>query len=427
MRLDQLDESEKERIDKIFDQLREKDASGLDHLFRSERVHNESFDEKVVLPSFNLNKVLSNILFSQSLYVCICPECIRADNFSQFKELVSRGLIVPIFQAPYDLYPEELISFSWKYDHVSWQEYQAFRYINMPAGAAAHICSCCSKKMFDAMFESVNEKRNKQSYLNSIYAIEANAYPLLKFDRILIESAKSACSKNKLSQVKRLSALSWAVNEIKTSIAFNSPLTIDPADIEQIPSDLSAELDNAKHEVFRFRSEAANSLGFVFSPQIPIGTYAELAQQYRPAISSLVSDIVGDTNPLNVSALSKNLMGLNSEIIKIKNSKRYAFYKASISFMNRNSNLINAAAIGTLLSPISSWLGCTAAVGSIVRNHYKKPTENHDTSRLSKAIIRDTQPYVDKLLELYFQSKSPAVRIMSIQEKLSEAEKSRAA
>lgn len=432
MRLDQMDASEKDRIDGIYKRLSDKDLDCLDSLFRSDRVHNEAWEEKVVLPSFSMENIFSTLPFTPSLYACICPACITESNFDAFSEFVSRGLLIPVFQAPYNLYPDEVISFSSKYDHISVYEYQAFRYFNMPSEAAMNLCSCCSAKMFDNMFASINSKRNRDAYLRSIDVIQGNAYPFLKFDRFLIESAQSACANNKLSQVKRLSNLSWAVNNIKTSIAFNSPLMIDPADINHIPSEICNKVDTAKSLMHELRSETAKSLGLLFSPQIPIGAYAELMQDYRPLICNLVRDVTSNIENPSYENLFRSVANLNREVVSIKNSTRYAFYKASLSFAANNANLITAAALGTILSPLSSWLGCGAAGALTIKhlknkNFSKKPSHDPATDRLKKAIVRDAQPYTDSLLNFYFRSNTQAIRIISIQEKISDAERAYAA
>ena len=90
----ELDRLQKERVNMFLKSFRSKGLA-IEEIFTSEKVVATVKKEKILLPSYNLAKILSFLPFTPTIYVSICPKC-PVNDLNIFRPLVERGAIVPI-------------------------------------------------------------------------------------------------------------------------------------------------------------------------------------------------------------------------------------------------------------------------------------------------------------------------------------------
>jgi hypothetical protein len=81
-------------------------ADKFANLFKSERVVETFDEEKCFVSSYDERTALGLAAFAPVQYTMFCPGCVTTKNISNFRALVTHGLVVPILRANYSAYPE---------------------------------------------------------------------------------------------------------------------------------------------------------------------------------------------------------------------------------------------------------------------------------------------------------------------------------
>jgi hypothetical protein len=120
----------------------------------------------------------------------------------------------------------------------------------------------------------------------------------------------------------------------------------------------------------------------------------------------------------DVERLFGNVSAINSEIERIKGSRRYAVLEACVGFYKSNNFLVGGALLAASLGLAGSLLGC-AAVGSAVGAKLAKKKglipENEALGRVKRMVARDVQPIANRLLKSYLGASTPAINVLSLQ------------
>jgi hypothetical protein len=145
-----------ERVDELISSQDENAA--LDDLFISDRVKETIWEEKIFLPSLNLDEIVALAPFSENIYVLICPVCATSIDFDKLKILIEKRVILPVLSARYDRYAEPQVDFIYTHDHLSVYEYNVFRQsqiISESNGKA--VCPHCAGKRAKGVERLLNE------------------------------------------------------------------------------------------------------------------------------------------------------------------------------------------------------------------------------------------------------------------------------
>jgi hypothetical protein len=368
--------------------------------------------------------------FSPIVYVTVCPLCVSENEVADFRKLVSSGIIVPFLIGRYDSYSDQVRDAIVGHDHVSMYEYDAYRFYSILHSSDGGVCSHCAGLRFGKMRSSVRRIKAAPLYDSHIERLGNNIYPYVFPDFSIIDSAAKACRDRDYEGLSHLVNLSEGIHELRNAQAFNSAVTVAEADVSQFPEGLNTQTDQALQMAAKIRAMTAQGLGLKFPAGISIDRYIELAKDYQPEITKVIDGMDSETaaDHVRIEILSKKMASLNREIERIQSLTRYAFLEASVAFVKQHKALIATALIASALGIAGSLVGCASTIAggtgiSVAKKKgwIKETKDNEAANRMGRMIIRDVQPYLDKLIALYTGATLPAVKILSLRKRLEES------
>ena len=277
-------------------------------------------------------------------------------------------------------------------------------------------------RLLDEIQTSIEKRRDGKKYFALVTRIKSNMHPMIDADFELLESASRACKDKKIVDLENLKRLSDAVYELRSAQAFNAAMVVRRSELDELPSQTRAEVDEARNASADLRAMVAKGLGIRIPVDIDTDRYIELVKDYQPRISNVISSIVpSDANDEGLAELLKNVSAINREIERVKNLRRYAVLEACVGFYKSNSFLVGGALLAASLGLAGSLLGC-ATVGSAVGAKLAKKkgliVENPALSRVKRIIARDVQPVTTRLLRSYLGGTTPAINVLSLQRRI---------
>jgi hypothetical protein len=172
----------------------------------------------------------------------------------------------------------------------------------------------------------------------------------------------------------------------------------------------------------------ASGLGLMIPTNMPLELYLDIAEDVRPRITSVVSDIVKDTDEGRMEAMSKiqtHIMSINNEVSRLHSNRRYMLLQAARDIYGRNTALINSALISGALGLAGGMVGCAGGIavstlGTIAAK--KKWVQGGEpTRRFARKIGMDFQPLIDRVISLYADSPLSAVAVSSTRRTIEKA------
>jgi hypothetical protein len=361
-----LDKLHRERMNAVMKAWGGKeDPIAPENVFLSERVVKTLASDKVLVPSYDKQRILASIPFTPAAYVLVCPACIKRDEFEDFQKLVRSGLVIPILLSQYSTYPDKLVEFLQGVDYISSYEYYGYRFarINENSGKGI-ICQHCAGKMIKTMVGAVKGRNAARDFRSGMGRIAMQLDPLVFPDYTLLEECGAACRNKDLNHLDQLIKLANTVHNVRDAQTFGAPITVDDDALTAIPPNLCDESDEAQRLLADMRKFALDGLGLTFPADIPLDRYIELAKDYQPAISRLI-EFTGIKKSAPIVEVSKRILALNAEIERIQGLKRYMVLEASMSMVRQNRGLAFTTVLaGALGLAGHGWLGC----GSILAN-----------------------------------------------------------
>jgi hypothetical protein len=405
-----------------------------EELFVSEYVDETVDSPKTYLHSFDKDKILAVLPYHDIVYVSICPKCIKVDEFSLFKTLVQRKAITPILTAPYKSYDDNISEYVYAHDHMNTYEFSAFKYLSLMEDAEGGVCRHCIQKWKTETSQLLNKSAKLKEYRRSTSRLAHNLYPYISPDYEILEEFKAALKSRDIVKINILSEMSEAINSIRTSQAFNSPINISSLDLSSLPKGFATESDRAISISNNLNMDVANGLGLKIPSDIEIEAYLDIVENFRPLIMKQVESVIkdGDGETLrDPSKIQREIMNINSEIDRVSKSRRYMILEACSDFYGKNSALVNATLLAGAFGMAGSLAGCvggpaaSGAVGAFtsglatVAKRKKWVVGGGSIDRLSNKISADLQPFLSKIASLYVGSTPPVVNVMSLRTQIS--------
>lgn len=420
-----LDKVHEKRLAAVVKRWEKNDDIDINDIFVSELVIDSLDNEKTLVESFDLPKILALLPFTQIVYVEICPHCINESNYESFRVLATSRVIVPILNAPYRFYPNQVQDMLHGHDHVSWHEYMLYKDTILPHLADGGLCGHCVRKREDELKAIVKGKRNAPKYRELLDRLIYNITPFVPPDYDLLDDMGVAFSNLDIERVVQLRDMSEAISSFRSAQAFNAALTINEKDISNVPPGTTNENDEARQLTLQLRELVSEGLGLRIPTDIDIELYVELLKDFRPQIISVTNDVINSSKE-EKDLLMKKLLGtissINAETERIKGLKRYMLYEAGVEFVGKNKTFVASVFVASAMGFAVSFAGCvgTIVVGTavnIAKNKGKLKT-GKSIGRLGTKIHRDLQPNIDKLISRYVGTEVPAMRVLSIRRAL---------
>ncbi|MGL3208245.1 hypothetical protein [Bradyrhizobium sp. BR 1433] len=360
--------------------------------------------------------------FTKNVYVAICPACIKSEPISNLKSFLDRNAIIPVLNSRYKNFPPAVVDLVRQKDHVSFQEYDIFRWFSVMSLTHRGLCSHCvdvrQKAIVEALKESAGSKL-KSGARQAFYNLRPYIYP----DYQMLDQLELACRKASSRKINELVRLSYGVHQIRTAQAFFAPITFSNSILSKIPGEISGPND----ETADVKSEAVRALGLTIPDGESLDASIEVLMDYQPQVSKIVSGLLSDSggseDSISIELLTRNIQAINTEIDRVQNLRRFIAFEAAIDFFKSNRALVVGGLAAAATGAVGGLIGCAASiVGATAASVAKKKgliREAPAARRLGKVLARDTQPYLDKLISLYTGGELPAVNVLSIRRKLS--------
>jgi hypothetical protein len=198
---------------------------------------------------------------------------------------------------------------------------------------------------------------------------------------------------------------------------------LDETTLSHLPENVTADIDYALVNTGKLREAAAEGLKISIPTNVPLEAYIELVKDSQPRISEVI-DLTLSKAPAEASLLdvSKNVSSINLEIEKLRSTRRYAVFDASMAFYRNNNSLINAALLAGAFGMAGSLFGtCATALGAAGKNIAKKKgwlKDNPSANRLGRMIAQDLQPYTDRMMQVFLGGNAPAVNVLSLRRRI---------
>jgi hypothetical protein len=329
----------------------------IDNIFLSERVSESINEPKIFLYSYDIQKILSYLPLAKNIYVSVCPKCVSRERLNTFKPLVERGAIVPALTSPYSVYPGAVQRIVASHDHMSCFEFDAYRSVVLRNSVDRMICSHCAGMRRDEILKIMKKSKVLLSNEDDIGRVMHNLFPFIYPDFELLDALQSAAKRESKIRIEELVRLSYVINSIRSSEAFNAQIVMDESDIRKIPKGFAKATDEALRLSVPVNKQVSDGLGLTIPTDIPIERYIELARDFQPRISTIIGNILGDDRKsdelTNTTALNKEIMKINMEIERVKGLKRHLLLESAVSFYSSNRALVSTAFIAGSLGRTS--------------------------------------------------------------------------
>jgi hypothetical protein len=358
------DDIQKERVSAFMKSF-QSNNSKIEEVFLSERVYQTIKEEKLLLPSYEVTKILSFLPLKMNIYVSICPQCVDDSRLKSFQTLVERGAIIPALTSAYSFYPPAVQNIIMSHDHISSFEFEAYKFATLMEDVDRAVCSHCARLKRDQIAKTMSQSKLLRPIMSDLDQVMGNIYPFIYPDFELISVLEKITKRGNKVQFRKLMGISYVINKVRSAEAFNAQIVIDESDIEGIPEGFRKSTDKALQVRAHLNKAISDGLGLTIPVDIGLEKYIELARDFQPQIAKIVGNVVKNSNAVNrtsaASAMHKEIMKINGEIERIKGLKRHMLLESAAEFYSNNRALASTAFIagGLGLGPdrLLGWSG----------------------------------------------------------------------
>ncbi len=422
-----IDKIQEKRVDKLWKSWQDNGNLEISDVFLSDQILDLVVEQKIVFESFNVDQILSVIPFTNTVFVLICPACVDSDNFEVFGGLVRGGLIVPVLQAPYRYYPQEVVQTVSTKPHMSIYEFEIFRTAILHSRSEAVVCSHCVKEREVQLDRLIRGKRNAPQFRDHLEMVVRNIRPFVNPDFEILDELEESFNSRSLDRSQQIVDTSFGIQTIRNAQALNAPLLLTDEKLDQFNRYELEELEELRRVGLELRELISHGLGLKVPTTMPIGDYVELVRDIRPHMLSITQKMLesGQSSKTEISLrdVFNGIEAVNREVERILRSKRYLFMEAAVSVVSNNKELLSSALVAAALGLGGSLLGCAgSAVGGVGAHVLRKKGKLQGSvaiRRLAQAIHRDLQPTLRKVVAAYVGATEIPLQVIAVRDKIS--------
>jgi hypothetical protein len=374
--------------------------------------------DKVLLPRFNREEILSTLPFAPTLFVSICPKCITGSNIEVLKALCKADLMVPILSAPYQRFPAPVVDCIAGLNHVSYWEFHFHRAESLLINDRR--CRCHVRKEEASILARAPRRNWRSRQWNRVDAdlLFENLHPYVGPDEEILTLVKRHLKAKRTAALHHLSVLSYTIREVRTAQAFNAALVAKNEQLDSMPPDIMTEVDETRRLTLSLKSLAMDGLGLRLPDSIPIRPYIELIRDFRgrlDAMADAVLDLASNEEGLvNAPAICNTLADLNNEIERVQRLRRYIVWESAFGVVRGALQRVIPVAAAT--AGIRMFFGGkNPAKSTLAKRRGAPPISNVEPFRdiLVPRVLRYLQPYLDKARTYAVGSNFLAMQVMS--------------
>lgn len=421
-----IDKVQEKRIDKMWRSWSDDGSIVISDVFLSDEVVTRIDEQKVVLETFNVDRILSLIPFSSTVFVLVCPGCVDDENFAVFQGLVNSGLIIPVLQARYGYYPPEVVQTVITKPHISVYEFSLFRTVILDSQGSGMVCDHCIDERKSKIESLIHGKRNAPIFRDHLDTVVQNIQPYLVPDFDILDEIEDCFRDRDLDRVSQVVDTSYQIRTIRNAQALQAPLLLTDERLDQLAKYQLSDLDELHRVGLELRELIADGLGLKVPTTMPISDYISLVKEIRPHMLSIMSAMIryGQNGEREVSLkeVFNGIGDVNREVERILKSKRYLFLEAAVSTISSNKELLASAFVAAALGLGGSLIGCAGTAAGGVGTHILKKKGKLQGSvalrRFGQAIHRDLQPTLRKVVAAYVGATEVPLQVIAVRDKL---------
>jgi len=257
---------------------------------------------------------------------------------------------------------------------------------------------------------------------DSLKLIIRNLDPYLGPDFFLLDQFEEALRRKDAESAEEIISLSWVVSNMRTAETFSSPLILEGEQYANMPAGIDGSLTDTAGRATLMRKRIADGVGLRIPTDMPIEQYVEIASDFRPRIAAAMDRAYSDVGETTDSAsIQREIMHLNDEVNRVRNSKRHIALSAVVDFYRNNQTIMNAALVAGALSLADGVLGCAAGATTGALGWAKEKGlvgSGPALDRVQRIAGNIAGEHLDGLIAKYVGASSSAVSIVSLKRDL---------
>jgi hypothetical protein len=424
--IEKLDKEHKSRIAELRKLSQDTGKIDTEDIFVNKIVANSVKSSKVILGSYDAQKIICAYPFSPIIYVFVCPRCNCLTNQKDFMTFLERRAIIPVLLQPYSNYPSEFISRIIPFTHMSWFEYEFFRTSALRHQAERALCLHCAEIGHSKISSAIKSKNLNPIFHELADMFYSNLHPFIEPDLELIDCYIDAVEKNDIQLMSQIEDLSNELNHIRTIQAFNARSSIS----REILPKLLKEAENVPnifpHDVsIDINDSISKELHLSCPEDISVSKYLDTIEPYRAELSGIVESLLAESTAdgkVSLAKLSSRLAELNDQLFTLPRKKRFLFYRASSAFLRTNKTLLASSLLAGVMGYTGNLVGCGASLAGGIGAELAKRTGRlnfpAEIKQFGEEVGHCIRPQVHQLLSRCLSLDIKAIQIWDIKEKL---------
>ncbi len=343
---EELDKELRQRIDELGVKCIEKGEDiALSDVFENKYVIRAMEVPKVILPTYDLKKILANFPFAEALFVAVCPECDCVGNRSDLLKLLERQAVTVILFGSYASYPIEFVNDILRFPHISFYEFRFFRFVSLISSTEIAACEHCVEVRRKKLFP-LCRNREYSELLNRCFV---DLDPYVEHDLKLLDTMANALRNDDQEVIFQLRNPVAAIRDLRSAQAYEARLLMSEECVDLISTNPSlVEKAGISIDAKFVTDLLAQNLGITVPEGVEVNTFLDIYEPYRQQITSIIHSVVEESTSndrVSVSKLSTLLSELNGQIAEISKKPGYLLYRASVGFAKSNKALIGGSLV----------------------------------------------------------------------------------
>ena len=427
-----LDAEHKGRIGELAKTFAEGKNVGVSDILSSPPIVREFESSKLLLPAYNVRRILLAYPFSKHILVPICPKCVPPAGIGALKILLHNNAITPVLIREYGQYPEPILKLILSSPHISFHEFMFLRYVMILANSeGGHLCPHCvakRRKEFSELAKSVTQ-RDTQDLLD---AFIGNLQPFIKPDYELLDVYGSALRAGRLDELDDLQNLSSAIWDARTCQAINARSLLPSRAVPRLLEQTKASIPRlSTRDLSSIESALAQNIHLDLPHEVDITDYIKCVAPYRDTLAAIADSIVSEASAHDdqLTRINSITHELNDRVAQLSRNKTYLAYRAAWGFARCNKALLGSLLLASAFGLAGNYLGCgasiAAAAGAQILKKCGKLQMPEEMVPFVDAVKHTLRPHVQKMVAKYLNIDVRTIQLYEINKILDQSRQRR--